>query len=81
MTNPFKFKDMKIKEFETFAVESVEVIELAKRISDVLGIYLVKTNGATIPITVWDDNKTFEKGEYLLVPNSTGRSCNLIKRD
>ncbi|OQC43587.1 MAG: hypothetical protein BWX59_02385 [Bacteroidetes bacterium ADurb.Bin028] len=75
MTNPFKFKDMKIKEFET-----VEVIELVKRISDMVGIYLVKTHDATIPIIVRDDNKTFEKGEYLLVPNSTG-SYNLIKRD
>ena len=60
MTNPFKFKDMKIKEFET-----VEVIELVKRISDMVGIYLVKTHDATIPVIVRDDNKTFEKGEYL----------------
>ena len=81
MTNPFKFKDMKIKEFETFVVESVEVIELVKRISDMLGIYLVKTNDDIVPVTVWDNGSQLEQGKYLLVPNGTGKSVNLIKRD
>jgi len=81
MTNPFKFKDMKIKEFEVYETANVEVVEKIKSINDLLGIYLVKTESDIVPVTVWDNGSQLEQGKYLLVPNGTGRSVNLIKRD
>ncbi len=81
MTNPFKFKDMKIKEFEVYETANVEVVEKIKSINDLLGIYLVRTEKDIVPVTVWDNGSQLEHGKYLLVPNGTGRSVNLIKRD
>ena len=81
MRNPFKFKDMKIKEFEVYETASVEVVEKIKSINDLLGIYLVRTEKDIVPVTVWDNGSQLEQGKYLLVPNGTGKSVNLIKRD
>jgi len=72
---------MKIKEFEVYETASVEVVEKIKSINDLLGIYLVKTESDIVPVTVWDNGSQLEQGKYLLVPNGTGRSVNLIKRD
>mgnify|MGYP006943670070 FL=1 len=83
MTNPFKFKDMKIKEFEVFQTCDIEIIEQVKRYSEYLAVYLAKDikSNEIIPIVLWDNNSTLTPGKYLLVPSSTGKSASVVKRD